>query len=130
MKEENKTTTESGSDLIHLNGQMVNEVLSKRDVKESFNLMAHLANGAGARQLPKMVDKTDLNEDDKFIVAALVVATNAFCYDIAAKPEAEAILGGTDGWRLLNDALQTAKPLEDKTKVSTPEEESKEDVGN
>jgi len=124
MKEENKTTTESGADLVELNGKMVNEVLSKRDARESFNLMAHLANGAGARQLPKAVDKTDLNQDDKFIIAALVVATNAFCYDIAARPEAEAILGGSDGWRLLTDALNTAKPIVDTTKVSKSEDVS------
>jgi hypothetical protein len=107
LKDENKTTTESGKDLIELNGQMVNEVLSKRDAKESFNLMAHLANGAGARDLPRLVDKTDLNTDDKFIVAALVVSANAFCYDIVARKEAEPILGGTDGWKLLSDALAT-----------------------
>jgi hypothetical protein len=105
LKDENKTTTESGADLIELNGQMVNEVLSKRDARESFNLMAHLANGAGARDLPRLVDKTDLNEDDKFIVAALVVSANAFCYDIVARKEAESILGGTDGWKLLSGAL-------------------------
>ena len=91
LKDENKTTTESGVDLIELNGQMVNEILSKREAKESFNLMAHLANGAGARDLPRLVDKTDLNEDDKFIVAALVVSANAFCYDIVARKEAESI---------------------------------------
>ena len=119
MSDKNKTTTESGADLVQLNGKMVNEVLSKRDAKESFNLMAHLANGAGVRDLPRLVDKTDLNPDDKFIVAALVVATNAFCYDIAGRKEAEPILGGSDGWKLLTDALNTAKPALDKTKVTS-----------
>ncbi len=108
LKDENKTTTETGSNLLHLNGEMVNEVLKKRCPKESFNLMAHLANGAAVRDLPRLVDKTDLNADDKFVVAALVVAANAFCYDIAATPGAEAILGGCDGWTLLNDALGAA----------------------
>lgn len=126
MKDENKTTTESGKDLIELNGKMVNEVLSKRDAKESFNLLAHLANGAGARDLPRLVDKTDLNTDDKFIVAALVVTANAFCFDIVARKEAEPILGGTDGWKLLSDAMSSltaakeAKEPKAPTKPSIP----------
>ena len=109
---------------MELNGQMVNEVLSKREVKESFNLLAHLANGAGARDLPRLVDKTDMNTDDKFIVAALVVTANAFCFDIVANPEAEPILGGTDGWKLLSDAMSSqadtkAKKEEEPTEPPT-----------
>jgi hypothetical protein len=115
-----KTTTETGQDLIQLNGQIVNETLSKREVRESFNLMAHLANGASVRDLPRVVDKTDLNEDDKFIIAALVVTCNAFCYHIAGEPKADDILGGTEGWKLLREALDAAQP----------KEEAEESVGN
>jgi len=124
MDNRDKTTTETGSNLLHLNGEMVNEILKKRCPKESFNLMAHLANGASVRDLPRAVDKTGLNGDDKFIVAALVAAANAFCYDIAATPEAEAILGGCDGWTLLNDALGAVEE-----KPETKEGE-KEDVSD
>ena len=120
MDDKNKTTTDSGQDLIELNGQMVNETLAKKEVRESFNLMAHLANGASVRDLPRIVDKTDLNEDDKFIIAALVVTCNAFCYDIAGEPKADEILGGTEGWKLLREALSAVQP----------QEEAGEDVGN
>jgi hypothetical protein len=82
--------------------------------------MAHLANGASVRDLPRIVDKTDLNEDDKFIIAALVVTCRAFCYDIAGDSRAGKILGGTEGWELLREALNAVQP----------QEEAGEDVGN
>ena len=66
MDDKNKTTTESGQDLFELNGQMVNETLAKRDVAESFNLMAHLANGASVRDLPRIVSLFDGSSKRRF----------------------------------------------------------------
>jgi len=125
MKDKDKHTTESGRDLIELNGTMVNDILKTGEAKESFSLLAHLANGAVTRDLPRMVDKTSLNNDDKFVVAALVVTASAFCYDIVRIRELEPILGGTDGWNLLSEALGIG-PEEEAEKPK--EEKEKEDV--